>query len=165
MTVSQKWFLAFGTNKMLNVPVLAKSGDDALFDRSSARAADWYSHLVVATETVELSFHFPRIYVQLDAASRAVKMVRMIGFSSELDVAFFNNSMALITNIFPTGCSFFTSIALMTQRSPGILDETLVRKCCVADLTAKTFRMPIVVHGLDHTANDKIIATPAARCK
>lgn len=47
--MTQKWFLALGTNEMLNVPIFTQCGDHTLFDRTTACSAYGNAHFIMAT--------------------------------------------------------------------------------------------------------------------
>lgn len=48
MTMAQEGLLAFGTDKVLHVPVFPQGGNDALLNGSPAGTTDGDAHLVVA---------------------------------------------------------------------------------------------------------------------
>lgn len=54
MPVAQEGFLALGAHKVLHMPVLAQRGHHSLLDRTTTRAANGNSHLVVTPQTVQL---------------------------------------------------------------------------------------------------------------
>lgn len=54
VAVSQKWLLAFGTHKMLNMPMLAQGSDNAFLNGTSARPTDWDAHTIMAAQAVQL---------------------------------------------------------------------------------------------------------------
>lgn len=123
VTMPEERFLAFGADKMLDVPMFAESGHDAFLDRTTASAANWDTHLVMATKTVELIHvigrkarsapHLPGVLVQLYPALGAVEMVRMVNLSAELQRLIIDNSMALIANVFAQPFSFQFRVTLM----------------------------------------------------
>lgn len=49
VTMSQERFLALGTHEMLHMPMFAQCGHHPLFNRTTACAANWYTHFVMAT--------------------------------------------------------------------------------------------------------------------
>lgn len=55
MLMSQERFLTSSTHKMLDMPMLAKGGDDSLLNGSMAGLADRDTHLVVARQAIEFS--------------------------------------------------------------------------------------------------------------
>lgn len=54
----------------LHMPLLAHGVDNTPLDRSPAGTTDGYAHLVVAGQTVELSFQLPGICCQLPPEER-----------------------------------------------------------------------------------------------
>lgn len=163
MSVSKKRLLAFGANKMLNVPVLAKSSDHTFLDGSAARAADGNAHLVVTPQTVQFSLHFSGVRCQLHPARVAVEMVRMISFTSEFNVSFIDDGMAFVADVLSAGRGFLPRVALVAQSSASVLDESLVSQGVMATLATETVWVPVVVHGFDDTAYDELAASSAAR--
>lgn len=91
--MAQERLLALGANEVLDVPVLAERGDDALLDGPAAGAADRDAHLVVAAQAVELvhvvrrearaALHLAGRRVELDVARGAVEVVAVVDLSAE----------------------------------------------------------------------------------
>lgn len=49
MAMPEKWLLALGAHKVLHMPLFTQSGNNALLNRTSTCATDWYSHLIMTT--------------------------------------------------------------------------------------------------------------------
>jgi len=49
--------------------------------------------------------------------------------------------------------------------SPSILDKPNIRQNFLAEVTAEALRMPAVIHGFDHSANDEFTTLMTARSK
>lgn len=54
MTMTQKGFLALGTHKVLDMPMLAQSSDDPLFDGTTTSATNGDAHAIMAAQAVKL---------------------------------------------------------------------------------------------------------------
>lgn len=54
VAMTQKGFLAFGTDEMLDVPVLAQRCDDTLLNRTTACTANGDAHFVVTSQAIQL---------------------------------------------------------------------------------------------------------------
>lgn len=54
VTVTQEWFFAFGTHKMLNMPMLAQGSNNTFLDGTSARTTNGDAHAIMAAQTVQL---------------------------------------------------------------------------------------------------------------
>lgn len=173
MPMTQKWFFAFGTDKMLDVPVLAQSSDDSLFNRPTTSSADRDSHSIVATQAVKLvhvvsskpgaAFDLASCRVQLDAATRAVEVIAVIDFASEAQRRAVDESVALLARIFSNLGCFDARIASVAQSSVVVANEPGVRQLLRAKLTTETFRMPTGLHGFDDTPDDDVAAFVAKR--
>lgn len=91
--MTQEGPFAFGTDEMLDVPVLAESSYNPLFNRSTTCTANWDSHAIVATQTIQLihivggkassAFDFTSSRIQLDTATRAIEVITVINFTTE----------------------------------------------------------------------------------
>lgn len=91
--VAQERFLALGTHKVLDVPVLAQRSHHPLLDRPPTRPTDRDAHLVVAPQTVQLvqvvgrvsrtTLHLARRRVQFHGTGRAVEMVAVVHLATE----------------------------------------------------------------------------------
>lgn len=81
MLVPEEGLLALGTDKVLDMPLLAESSDHSLLDGSSASSTDGNAHLVVAPQTVQLALYLTSTRRQLDAARLAVEVVRVVRLS------------------------------------------------------------------------------------
>lgn len=67
-----------------------------------------------------------------------------------------------MAHVFPQTNRLRLRIALMTQRPPGILNETTVGQFALAILAPEALRMPVGVHGFDHAADDELAAFATA---
>ena len=54
VTISQEGLLAFGTYKMLHMPMFPKCSNNSFLNWPSAGSTDGYTHFVMAAKTVEL---------------------------------------------------------------------------------------------------------------
>ena len=116
VTVTKEWFLALGTHKMLDMPMFAQCSDHSLLNWSPACATYWYSHLVMAPETVKFieflssvarsGLHLSGAAGQLNAAARAVEMVGMIHLTSELEWLPIHHRVTFLTHVFPNSSCF-----------------------------------------------------------
>lgn len=165
MPVAKKWLLTFGTDEVLNMPVLAKSSDHSFLNRPSASATNGDAHLVVAAKAIQVPFDLTCLGSQFNTTSGAVEMVRVIGLTAELEWHVINDAMALVADVLSAGCSLLLCIALVTQSPPSIFDETLVCKRHSADLALETLWMPVVVHGLDDATNDEFATLATTGCE
>lgn len=64
--------------------------------------------------------------------------------------------------IFSQSLRFKLGIALMTQCSTTAFNKSQVGQLNVAMLATETTRMPVLVHCLDHPADDEFSAFPTA---
>merc|ERR1712122_84139 len=164
MTVAQERFLTLGADKVLHTPMFAQSCDNTVLNGDT--------HLVVATETVELveflsrvawsSSHLPGRAGQLNATSSAVEVVWTIVLSSEPQGLPINRRMTLLTHVLPHTCRFYLCITFMTESSSLILDEAKICQFLVTHLATETLRMPSGSHRLDDPSNDEFSALGAA---
>ncbi|KAK2185465.1 hypothetical protein NP493_233g03016 [Ridgeia piscesae] len=90
VATSQKWLLTLGAHEMLKVPGLAQSVDHTVFHRAPACPTDGNAHLVMASQTVELSCLFPCLHGQLHPAAGAVEVVGVVRLTPVLDVPLLN---------------------------------------------------------------------------
>lgn len=79
--VPEEGLLALGTDKVLHMPLLTESSDHPFFDGSSTSTTDGNAHFVVAPKAVQLALYLTSTGRQLDAASFAVEVIRVIGLS------------------------------------------------------------------------------------
>lgn len=68
-----------------------------------------------------------------------------------------------MTDVFARTDGFDFGVALVTQRSIRIFDETGVGQLDFAHFAPETFRMPTGVHRLDDASDDEVVATAATR--
>lgn len=160
--VAQERLFTLSAYEVLDVPVLAQCSDHTLLNGPSASTANGDAHLVMTAEAVQVPFYFTCLCSQLHTASGAVEMVWVVGFTAELQRHVINDPVALVADVFATGCSLFLRIALMTESSSSILDETLVSQRDSANLTLEALGVPVVIHGFDNSANDELAALAAA---
>lgn len=165
MPVAKEWLLTLGTDEVLDMPVLAKSSDHSFLDRPSASTTNRDAHLVVAAEAIQVPFDLACLSSKFHTASSAVEMVRVIRLTAELEWHVINDAVALVADVFATGCGLFLCIALMTQSPPSIFDEALVCKRDSADLATETLWVPVVVHGLDYATNNEFATLATAWCE
>jgi len=172
MTIAQERFLTLGTDKVLHAPMFAQSCDNTVLNGPPAGSTNGDTHLVVATETVELveflgrvawsSSHLPGRAGQLNATSSAVEVVWTIVLSSEPQGLPINGRVTLLTHVLPHTCRFYLCITFMTESSSLILDEAKICQFLVTHLTTETLRMPSGSHRLDDPSNDEFSALGAA---
>lgn len=112
--VAKEWLLTFGTDKVLYVPVLAKSCDHSLLNWPSASTTDWDAHLVMAAKAVQVPLYLTCLSSQFHTTRSAVEMVRVIGLTAELEWHVINDAVAFIADVFATRCSLLLCIAFMT---------------------------------------------------
>jgi hypothetical protein len=89
----------------------------------------------------------------------------MISFSLVFDMTFFDNRMALVTDVFAHSDSLLLGVALAAQSASGTLDESGVGQRSAADLAEEAVRMPAGVHCLDHAADYELLTSVTAWCK
>lgn len=99
VAVPQKWLLTFGTNKMLNMPLLPQSIDYSSFDRPATGSTDWDTHLVMAGQAIEFPFQLPGLSSQLLPAVGAVEVIWMVGVIPEHQRLLIDYQVALLTDI------------------------------------------------------------------
>lgn len=156
MTVSQERLLALGTDKMLNMPLFAHGVDHTALYRTSAGSADRHTHLIMAGEAVEFPFQLASISSQLLTAVTAVKVVGMVGVVFENEGLLLDDGVTLLTDVLPEAPSFLAVVTWTAEMAAGVLDESNIGKHGLADITAEAVRVPAVIHGLNHTPNDKL---------
>lgn len=171
--MTQERFFAFSAHEMLDVPVLAQSSDDSLFNWPTTSAANRDSHSIVASQAVQLvhvvsskpgaAFDLASCRVQLDAAARAVEVIAVIDFASEAQRRAVDESVALLARIFPDLGCLDARIASVAQSSIVVANEPGVRQLFRTQLTTETFRMPTGLHGFDDTPDDDVPAFVAKR--
>lgn len=61
-----------------------------------------------------------------------------------------------MAHVFAKTNSFCLGIALMAQCTPLVADKPQVRQFLVTHLTTETTRMPVGIHGFDHSTNHKL---------
>lgn len=83
-------------------------------------------------------------------------MVRMIGFAAKLDVPFVDDTATLVADVLAQTGRFLASVTIATQGSSSIAQESDIGQDDAARLATEAIRMPIVVHGFDHAADDKV---------
>lgn len=156
MTMTEERLFTLGTHKMLNMPLLAHGIDNTPLNRSPAGTADGYTHLIVAGQTVELSFQLPGICCQLPPAVGAVEVVRVIGVVLKDQWLLFDDGMALLADVLAQASGFLAVMARPAQVPASILDKTHICKHSLANVTAEAVGVPTIVHGLDDTTNDEL---------
>lgn len=67
------------------------------------------------------------------------------------------NILAFLTNIFSKSQSFFTVVTWTAQAPTLVFNKAYVGKRNVAELASETSRMPVVVHRLDNSSNNKLL--------
>lgn len=125
--MAQERLFALGAHEMLDMPMLAEGGDDAFFDRSTASAADWNSHAIMTTQTVQLvhvirgeassALNLARCRIQLDAATGAIEMIAVVDLPTKAQRRAIDESVTLLARILSDLRSFNARVASMTQRS------------------------------------------------
>lgn len=85
----------------------------------------------------------------------AVEMVRMIGFALVFDVALFDNAPAFVADVLAVSSRLLSSVAITAQSSTGVTEKSNVSQDRVARFASKAIRVPTVVHGFDHSADDE----------
>lgn len=165
VSVPQEWLLTFGTNKMLNMPLLSQSIDHSSLNGPAARSTDGDSHLVMAGQAIQFSLQFPGLSRQLLPTVSAVEVIWMVGIVPKHQRLLINYQMALLTDVLAQALSFFTVMAWPAQMPASILHKTQVSKCYITELTAETLWVPVIVHCLDNTPNDELTTFPTARSK
>jgi len=139
VSMTQEGFLAFCTDKVLDMPMFAQGSHDSLFNGSMAGSTDRDTHLVVTPETVKLRLDFSGFRVEFYSTRMAVEMVGMVRFPLKLErKSFINNTMALEADVLSNGSSLLSCIAFMAQGSTGIFDETHVCQRHLTAFTSKT---------------------------
>lgn len=156
VAVSQERFFTLSTNKMLHVPLFAHGVDHTALDGSPAGSADRDTHLIVTGQTVQLALQLTGVSSQLLPAVGAVEVVRVVRVVLKKQWSFINNGVTLLTDVFPQAPGFLPVVAWTTQVSASIFDKPHVCENSLADVAAETVRVPAVVHGFDHSANDEL---------
>lgn len=165
MPMTEERLLTLGTHKMLHMPLLAHGIDNTPFDGSPTSATDWYTHLVVAWQTEELSLQFPGFSCQFLATVVAVEVVWVIGVILKDQRLLFNDGMALLADVFAQATSFLAVMARATQVPASIFDKPHVCEHSLANVTAEAVRVPTIVHGLNDTTDDELPTLVTARGK
>lgn len=165
MAMSKKWLFTLGTDKMLHMPLLAHGIHHAPFDGPPTSSTDGDPHLIMAWQAVQLPFQLTGISSQLLPAVGTVEMVWMIRVILEYQRLLIDDGMALLADVFSKASGFLTIMTGTTQVSPSILDKANICQNFLAEVTAEALRMPAVIHGFDHSANDEFTALMTARSK
>uniref|UniRef100_A0A146LXP1 Uncharacterized protein n=1 Tax=Lygus hesperus TaxID=30085 RepID=A0A146LXP1_LYGHE len=170
-----KWLLAFGADEMLNVPMFSQSCDNSFFNRTSACATDRNSHFIVAPQTVQFiqiigsiarpAFHFSGIRVQLNPASSAIEVVRVVHFPAEFQRFVVNETVALVTAVLLVTASSCISATVVAESLPIVTHKSQLGQFFIAALAPEAAGVPIGVHSLDDPSDDEISAFAATRCK
>lgn len=126
VAVPQKRLFTFGTNKMLNVPLLSQRIDHASFDRPATGPTDWDAHLVVAGQAIEFPFQLPGFSSQLLPAMGAVEVIWMVGVTPEHQRQLINYQVALLTDILAQPLGLLLIVALPAQMPASIFYEAQV---------------------------------------
>lgn len=172
MSIAKEGFLTLGTNEVLDMPMLAECSDNPLFDGSPAGAANGYSHLVMAPQAIQLIQLIGRVARprpdlpgrrgQLGAAGRTVVMVRMVNLTTESQRLAVDYGMALLAHVLAHALGLHLRVALVTEGSSLIFDESEIGQLLVTHLAGEALRVPGGHHGLDDTSNDELAAFSAA---
>lgn len=163
--MTKEGLLTFGTNKMLDVPLLAHGVDDPPLDGPPAGSTDRDAHFVMARQTVKLSFQLPRVCSQLFTTVAAVEMVRMVRVVLKNQWLFVNDGVALLADVFPQTSSLFAVMARTAQMSASVFDKAHVGENSLANVAAEAVGMPAVVHGLYDAPNDELPTLVTTRSK
>lgn len=93
VAMPQEWLLAFGTHKVLNMPIFAQCSDDSLLDRTTACATNGNAHLIVTSQAIQFvhvigcetwtTLDFTSGRIQLHIASGTIEMIPVIDFTAE----------------------------------------------------------------------------------
>lgn len=163
MTVSQEWFLAFSTDKMLNMPLLAHGINHTALDRAPACAADRHTHFIMTGEAVEFTLQFTSVSGQLLTAVAAVEVVGMVGVVFENERLLLDDGVTLLTDVLSETTSLLSVMTRAAQVAASVFDESNISEYGLADITAEAVGMPAVIHGLNHTPNYKLSTLVTAR--
>lgn len=173
VTMTQKRFLAFGTDEVLNVPMLSESGYHTFFDGASTGTANWDSHTVVAPKAVQLIhvvgsvasaiFHFACGGIQLLSTSGTVEMVPVVNFTPEAQRSIVYYAMALVADVLAQSHLFLLAVAVMAEGTVLVANESGIGQRNVAPLAGEALRVPVGRHRLDDTSDDKVVALVATR--
>lgn len=161
----KKWLFTLGTDKMLHMPLFAHGIDHAPFNGPAASPTDGDPHLVVARQAVQLPFQLSGISSKLLPAVGTVEVVRVVRVILEYQRLLINDGMAFLADVLPKASGFLTVMTGATQMPPSVLDKSNVSQHLLAEVTAEALRMPAVVHGLDHSADDEFTTLMTARSK
>lgn len=154
--MTEERLLTLGTHKMLHMPLLAHGVDNTPLDGSPAGTTDWYTHLVMAGQTVKLSLQFSGFSCQLLTAVVAVEVVWVVGVILKDQGLLFNDGVALLADILSQAAGFLAVMAWATEVPASIFDKPHIRKHSLANVAAEAVRVPAIVHGLNDTANNEL---------
>lgn len=165
MSCSEERLFAFGADEVLHVPLLPQCVDDPFLNWTPTRAADGDTHLIMASEAVELIMFLPGIGREFRFAVVAVEVVRMVGIAAEFQYRFVNHHIALLTQISSnSGFSFFV-VTFSAKSAPSIPNKTFIGKRTSTRFTSEAVWMPGDIHSFDDSADDESLAFGTARGK
>lgn len=89
-------------------------------------------------------------------------MVRMVAVAAELNMAFFDDGMTLVTDVLAQTSGLLFSVTFAAERTSSVAQKADVSEFVVADFAAEAVRMPARVHRLDHSSDDEFTASATA---
>lgn len=165
MAVSQEWLFTFGADKVLHMPLFSHGINHTPFNRPPAGSTNRDTHLVMARQTVQLSFQLSGIGCKFFPTVGTVKVIRMVWVIFKDKSRLVNNRMALLANIFAQTPGFLSVVTRTAEMPASIFHKSYIGQHLIAQIAAETLWMPAIVHCLNDTANDKFSALMAARRK
>lgn len=127
MTIPVKWFLAFRTTEMVDVPLFADGVHDTfVFDRLLASATDGYSQFIVTSKTIQFIVTFTTSLVKFTTTLITIVMPWMDRITHINDVfPFFNICVTFVTHE-STTFRLLVGVTTLAQCSSSVFDETSI---------------------------------------
>lgn len=161
-STAHEWLSALAASEMLVMPVLAQRRDHALLvlvNRLVAGRTDGHTHLVVASQAVQLAFALFAVLGQLRTAASTREVIGMVGvLAVSQQLRLLHQAGAFRADRLRTASRLDRTVAAMTERQTAILDETLVGEVLAANRTVEAVRMVAAIDRLYHTSVDPLLA-------
>lgn len=123
MSSAEERLLTLRAHKVLHVPRLPQRVHNALtVNRTSACSTYGDAHLVVTTQTVQLTAQLTCVRRQLDLAVFAVEVIGVVGLSLVFDVSLLDDTLALMADVLALAGRVLTVVAFLAQRPVSIFE-------------------------------------------
>lgn len=98
------------------------------------------------------------------------EVIRVVAVAAELYMAFFDNCVTFVADVFPASRGFLPLVTFSTQCSKnqhlgaeriiqpsGIPQKANIGQDFIAKFACETFRMPTGIHSLDNSADNELV--------